>query len=92
MNDNVDKSDQVAEPAADKDAAANANERSEEPQAQASASSGPTFTEAPDPLAGPRQWLGGIMDSMDGKSVSMKTYVFSIIGVIALMMLARCGG
>lgn len=92
MNDNADKTDETEESDAVKDAAADTNSQSEEPTAQASASSGPTFTEAPDPLAGARRWLGGVMDSMEGKSVSMKTYVFSIIGVIVLMMLARCGG
>jgi len=29
---------------------------------------------------------------MDGKTVSMKIYVGTIIGVIVLMLLARCGG
>ena len=37
---------------------------------------GPTFT----------------MESMEGKTVSMKTYVGSIAAVIILMLLARCGG
>jgi len=32
------------------------------------------------------------MESMEGKTVSMKVYVGSIIGVIVLMLLARCGG
>jgi hypothetical protein len=29
---------------------------------------------------------------MEGKTVSMKLYVGTIIGVVVLMMLARCGG
>ena len=57
-----------------------------------SAQSGPTFTEGPDPLAGIKKGMGDLMDSMEGKTVSMKTYVGTIIGVIVLMMLARCGG
>jgi hypothetical protein len=32
------------------------------------------------------------MASMEGKTVSMKLYVGTIIGVVVLMMLARCGG
>ena len=54
--------------------------------------SGPTFTKGPDPLAGVRQSASDAMASMEGKTVSMKTYVGSIIGVILLMLLARCGG
>ena len=57
-----------------------------------SSASGPTFTESPDPLAGVKKSTGDILDSMEGKTVSMKTYVGSIIGVIVLMLLARCGG
>ena len=57
-----------------------------------SAQDGPAFTQAPDPLAGVRKSASGIMDSMEGKTVSMKVYVGTIIGVVVLMMLARCGG
>jgi len=32
------------------------------------------------------------MASMEGKTVSMKVYVGTIIGVIVLMLLARCSG
>jgi hypothetical protein len=53
---------------------------------------GPTFTSSPDPLSGVRKGTSDILDSMEGKTVSMKTYVGTIIGVIVLMMLARCGG
>lgn len=53
---------------------------------------GPTFTEAPDPLAGVRKGVSDAMASMEGKTVSMKLYVGTIIGVVVLMMLARCGG
>lgn len=57
------------------------------------ASSGPTFTKAPgDPLAGVKKGASDAMASMEGKTVSMKVYVGSIIGVIVLMLLARCGG
>jgi len=54
--------------------------------------SGPTFTKGPDPLAGVKQSATDAMASMEGKTVSMKTYVGSIAGVIILMLLARCGG
>ncbi len=54
--------------------------------------SGPTFTEGSDPLAGVRSGFASILDSMEGKTVSMKVYVGTIIGVVVLMMLARCGG
>ena len=33
-----------------------------------------------------------LMASMEGKTVSMKVYVGTIVGVIVLMLLARCGG
>ena len=59
---------------------------------KASAENGPKFTEAPDPLAGVSEKASGIWDSMEGKTVSMRVYVGSIIGVIVLMLLARCGG
>lgn len=65
----------------------------------ASSRSGPTFTKSPDPMATVRKGAAGVkkgatevLDSMEGKTVSMKTYVGTIIGVIVLMMLARCGG
>ena len=74
------KDDAVNEPAADKDA-------------PDSSQSGPKFTEAPgDPLAGVKKGASDVMDSMEGKTVSMKLYVGTIIGVIVLMLLARCGG
>lgn len=64
-----------------------------------SSRSGPTFTKSPDPMATVRKGAAGVkkgatdvLDSMEGKTVSMKTYVGTIIGVIVLMMLARCGG
>ena len=52
----------------------------------------PAFTESPDPLSGVKKGASDVLQSMEGKTVSMKTYVGSIIGVIVLMMLARCGG
>jgi hypothetical protein len=63
----------------------------EEPENKSS-QDGPTFTSAPDPLSGVRKGTSDILDSMEGKTVSMKTYVGTIIGVIVLMLLARCGG
>lgn len=59
---------------------------------QSTSQDGPTFTEAPDPLAGVKKGASDVMDSMEGKTVSMKTYVGTIIGIILLMLLARCGG
>ncbi|MGB5245932.1 MAG: hypothetical protein WBM54_15700 [Woeseia sp.] len=57
-----------------------------------SATSGPTFTKGSDPLAGVKKGASDALASMEGKTVSMKVYVGSIIGVILLMLLARCGG
>jgi hypothetical protein len=63
-----------------------------EKDASGSASSGPKFSEAPDPLRGVRKGVADAMASMEGKTVSMKLYVGTIIGVVILMLLARCGG
>ena len=63
-----------------------------EQNTQDSAPSGPTFTKSPDPLAGVKKGASDAMSSMEGKTVSMKLYVGTIIGVIVLMLLARCGG
>lgn len=54
--------------------------------------SGPAFTESPDPLSGVRKVTGEAWKSTEGKTVSMRVYIGSIVGVIVLMMLARCGG
>ena len=59
---------------------------------QDSTQSGPTFTKGPDPLAGVKKRAANAMASMEGKTVSMKVYVGTIIGVVVLMLLARCGG
>jgi len=59
---------------------------------QDSAQSGPTFTKEPDPLAGVKKGVAAAMASMEGKTVSMKVYVGTIVGVVVLMLLARCGG
>ena len=63
-----------------------------EENAQDSTPSGPKFTKGSDPLAGVKKGASDAMASMEGKTVSMKLYVGSIIGVIVLMLLARCGG
>ncbi len=69
------------------------NEASPDKGASESTTSGPKFTEAPgDPLAGVKKGASDVMASMEGKTVSMKVYVGTIIGVIVLMLLARCGG
>ena len=59
---------------------------------QDSTQSGPTFTKGPDPLADVKKGAANAMASMEGKTVSMKVYVGTIVGIIALMLLARCGG
>ncbi len=58
---------------------------------QNSNQSGPKFTKAPDPLASVRKSAADAMASMEGKTVSMKVYVGTIVGVVVLMLLARCG-
>ncbi len=59
---------------------------------QDSTQSGPTFTKGSDPLAGVKKGAADVMASMAGKTVSMKVYVGTIVGVVVLMLLARCGG
>ena len=61
-----------------------------EQREQDSTESGPKFTESPDALAGVKKTTGDLMASMEGKTVSMKFYVGSIIGIVVLMLLARC--
>jgi len=63
-----------------------------EKDAPDSAPSGPKFAKGPDPLAGVKKGASDAMANMEGKTVSMKLYVGTIIGVIVLMLLARCGG
>ena len=67
-------------------------EAADERAPEQSAPSGPTFTKGPDPLAGVKKGASDAMASMEGKTVSMKLYVGTIIAVVVLMMLARCGG
>lgn len=54
--------------------------------------SGPTFNEAPDPLAGARRAASDAWKSTEGRTVSLRVYVGSIVAVVVLMTLARCGG
>jgi len=66
-----------------------------EPEAEAtdqakSEESGPTFSEAPNPLDGVSKAGKNMWESMEGKTVSMRLYIGSIIGIIVLMLLARC--
>ena len=68
------------------------DERAPEDNTQDSTASGPKFAKGPDPLAGVKKGASDAMARMEGKTVSMKLYVGSIIGVIVLMLLARCGG
>ena len=53
---------------------------------------GPTFTESPDPLSGIRKATGKAWKSTEGRTVSMRIYIGSIIGVVILMTLVRCSG
>jgi len=70
-----------------------ADDSAPEKGATDSTRSGPKFTEAPgDPLAGVKKGASDVMASMDGRTVSMKVYVGTIIGIVVLMLLARCGG
>lgn len=59
---------------------------------QEQSQTGPTFTKSPNPLSGVRKATGDAWKSTEGKTVSMRVYIASIIAVIVLMMLARCGG
>jgi hypothetical protein len=84
-----DNSNESTETPASKDAA---TDSAPEPHEQDSTPSGPKFTKAPDPLAGVKKGAAHVMASMDGKTVSMKVYVGTIVSIIMLMLLARCGG
>jgi len=84
-----DKKNETTETPASKNAE---NDPAPEQNAPDSAPSGPKFTKGSDPLAGVKKGASDAMASMEGKTVSMKLYVGSIIGVIVLMLLARCGG
>ena len=84
-----DNRNETTETPASKDAATDSVPEQHE---QDSAPSGPKFTKAPDPLAGVKKGAARVMASMEGKTVSMKVYVATIVGVIMLMLLARCGG
>ncbi len=75
----------TAEPETGSDTAEQAQESEAKPKQD-----GPTFTEAPNPMDGVSKATKNIWDGMEGKTVSMRVYVGSIIGVIVLMMLARC--
>ena len=69
------------------------NDPAPEQNAPDAASNGPTFTKGPDdPLASVKKGASDAMASMEGKTVSMKLYIGTIIGVVVLMLLARCGG
>jgi hypothetical protein len=57
-----------------------------------STQSGLKFTKGPDPLASVKKGAANAIASMEGKTVSMKVYVGTIVAVIVLMLLARCGG
>ncbi len=82
------KNEATESPTSDDESAATGSEQGE----QKSSQNGPNFTEAPDPLAGLKKTTSDLMGSMEGKTVSMKTYVGTIIAVVVLMLLARCGG
>lgn len=86
-------SDETGKETAEKPADEGAkNEADQEQQEPFSNESGPTFTPGPDPLRGVREGAADLMGRMDGKTVSMKVYVGTIVGIVVLMLLARCGG
>ena len=84
-----DNRNETAETRASEDAE---DDTAQERHDQGSNQSGPAFTKAPDPLAGVKKGAADVMASMEGKTVSMKVYVGTIVGVVVLMLLARCGG
>jgi hypothetical protein len=84
-----DKKDETPETPAGEDAAVDPVPDQDD---QDSTQSGPTFSEGPDPLAGVKKGATDAMASMEGKTVSMKVYVGTIVGIVVLMLLARCGG
>jgi hypothetical protein len=81
------KSEAIETPANKDEAAEPVQEQQQDP-----GQSGPTFTKGPDLLAGVKKGAADAMASMEGKTVSMKVYVGTIVGVIVLLLLARCGG
>ena len=83
-----DKTNDTKETPANENAEVDAGPEKDE---QESGQSGPTFTEAPDPLVGVKKGAADVMASMEGKTVSMKIYVGTIVAIIVLMLLARCG-
>ncbi len=84
-----DKKNETTETPASKDAAV---DPAPEQHEQDSTQSAPTFTKGPDPLAGVKKGAADVIASMEGKTVSMKVYVGTIVGIIVIMLLARCGG
>ena len=84
-----DNKKETAETHASKDAAVDPVPEQHE---QDSTQSGPTFTKGPDPLAGVKKGAADVIASMEGKTVSMKVYVGTIVGIVMIMLLARCSG
>ena len=87
----------IAKTAKELDASADAASASESPKSKTT--QGVQWESKPDPMDTVKKGADSVkkgavnvLDSMEGKTVSMKTYVGSIVGVIILMMLARCGG
>ena len=74
-----------------KEAPATDSESDAPAEAPKATQSGPTFNEAPDPLAGARKAAGDAWKNTEGRTVSMRVYIGSIVAVVVLMMLARCG-
>jgi len=84
-----DNKNETTETPEGKDAMADSDSEKNE---QDSTQSGPTFTKGPYPLEGVKKGAADAMASMEGKTVSMKVYVGTIVGIVVLMLLARCGG
>lgn len=94
-----DNKNQAEDTAADTAADAGADESSASESAKSKTTEGVQWEAKPDPMESVKKGADSVkkgantvLDSMEGKTVSMKTYVGSIIAVIILMMLARCGG
>jgi hypothetical protein len=93
-----DKKQDEATDAAPETAEASGDATSTSDSPKSKTTSGVQWEPKPDPMDSVKKGADSVkkgatsvLDSMEGKTVSMKTYVGSIIGVIILMMLARCG-
>lgn len=89
-DDDLAKNDEDTAASETDDASVDATSASE--AGKSKTTSGVQWEQTPDPLAGVKKGAADMLGKMEGRTVSMKIYVGSIVGVILLMMLARCGG